>query len=136
MKLEAPIMAALMVLLFLIGGVAVINDQVITYDVNVTNRVFQNLSEQYEEVFNTSASMEEARKPGEVGTVGALDSLISGVFNVIQYIGQSIAITFALVTEIGKVIGIPPVIISIFFVMIGIAITFAIVALIFRFQNR
>ncbi len=137
MKLETPIMAALISVLFLIGGTMIINEHIVNYDINVTNKVFQNISAQYNETYAISSLMKEKTEPGEVSSgLGALDQLISGIFNVVQYIWQSISITKALVTEIGLEIGMPAFIIDIFFAMIGVALIFSIVYLIFRYKPK
>ncbi len=140
MKLETPIMASLIAILFLVGGTAVITSQMSEYNVVTTNEIFKNLTSQYDSAYTIVDDMKPHTEAKAAGVLGALDFLISGIFNVVQYIWQSISILNALVTELGMAIGMPAalasIIIDIIFAMLGVSIIFSILYLIFRFKPK
>lgn len=120
----------------LIGGTMIFDEHITNYDINVTNKVFENASAQIHSIYGEIDPMRGDLEPEGVSSDSALDNLIGGAYNSITKIWQMFSIMGVLVNEMGKAIGIPAFIMDTFIIIVMVLILFYLVYLIFRFQPR
>ncbi len=136
MRFDIFIISVLLASLMLIGGTMFINENVDTYNITITNEMFINITNRTNEIFDDMNTMKGDLEPEGISSDSALDNLISGAYNAVTKIWQSVDLVGDLVKVTGKALGVPPVIMDVFLIIILISILFAIIYMIFRFQPR
>ena len=136
MRLDTFMISVLLGLMFISGGILVIGGFTTTYDVTTTDPVFAGVEEDINDIYANSDLMKEKITGQEVGSETAENNLFTGAFKAIPLFWQMFIAVPKLINSLALSMGIPPVLISTFIVIIMVAAVWSMIYTFMRFQPK
>lgn len=138
MRLDKFLLAMLCFSVFIIGAMLIWGDTVTNY--NVTENVSDSFSGVYDTIDDTydlSQDMKSHTLEGEIaGGDESWESMAKGSYSAIRMIKNSFTLVGDIIDAIAREVGVPSFFIKAAMTALTILILFAIIYLVFRYQNR
>lgn len=136
MRFELFVISVLLALLFLIGGIAIIEESYNAYDITPTDSMIKNVTLYKADLKNKSTTLKDSLSSNPISTDTAENSLFAGGFISITQIWGYTKIVGNLLSSVATSLGIPGYVVDIFMIIIMISLIFSIIYMIFRFMPR
>ena len=136
MRFEKLFVSLMIAILFIMGGLLFIQNQVSTYDVTLENEIFNNISNQLDQVMNNATTQKDALLDNPIGETDSESDLFRGGIDFIKNIWSYFGLIGSLIYQVGLAFSIPEFITDIFMIALMMTALMTIVYLIFRFQPK
>lgn len=136
MRLDIFISSVLIAILFLTGGILIINEQSAAYGVPIDAGLFENISEEINATLAITQDQKQDILGQSVSEDFAFDNIITGGFIAVGKVFSYLKITGTVVTLVAKSIGIPAFAVNIFMAVLLIFVIFSIIYTFVRFMPR
>lgn len=138
MRFDYMLIGFLIFSLFVLGGVAMINDLDDSYEdtVNMTDEDFGEVYNTIDEMYDTTSSAKEKTLEGDISDSESWESMTKGSYSAVRLVTGSFKLFTDITNAIALKLSIPQFIIKIAFIIFTISIIFGIVYMIFRFIPR
>lgn len=140
MQLDKFLVGIVIFAVFIIFGILWITDTSNNYNVNMTDEnfdaVFGNATQIIDESYDISQSVKDDTFGGDVEQTLAWESMITGAYSAIRLVSRSFGLIGNTLMAVSTAVGIPPFFITAGLAIMVILVIFALIYLVFRFQNR
>lgn len=130
------IIAILLGCLMLVGGVMIIGEQESTYDINITQSNFANITDTTNQMTQKTEEMREQLTGRELTLATAWESLIVGSYTVLTIMWQIPELLWGIIIEGADILNIPSIFVALFMSMVVISMLFAMIYLYFKFEPK
>ena len=136
MRFEYFIIGLFIASMFLIGGTLLINEQINTYGIEMNDSIFVNITKEAESIYDVQNDSKSLLMDNPMSDEDSESGLFAGGYKVMKKTWDYFSIPGRLISAVTKAIGVPTWISNIFMLMMGIAVLFSIVYVVFRFMPR
>ena len=135
MRIDHFLIGVILFSIFILGGVTIINDLNTVYDdVNMDSDDFGGVYDQIDQTYEVSSKVKNQTMDSDISDTDSWESMTKGSYSGVRSTAKdSFKLVGNITNAVAQEVGIPPTFIRLFMIILGIALAFAIIYMIFRF---